>query len=170
MTTGLYGSLFAQVDPLRLAEDERSKRTVEEYGGRLPKDLTSCAVQRHRTPGAVRPARPRWFQPFCRVGSHVEFVRKALAAKLHMTSKWPTASNSLQSFSESLCSNDHGGTSRNALDWTVFRAVTFESLCKHWLAGRCCDLAGLHRTYGSSRETGHKWLQRFLNSAYRRSL
>ena len=35
LTTGLYGPLFAQVDPLRLAEDQRSKRIVEEYGKRL---------------------------------------------------------------------------------------------------------------------------------------
>ena len=35
LTTGLYGPLFAQVDPLRLAEDERSKRIVAEYGRRL---------------------------------------------------------------------------------------------------------------------------------------
>lgn len=35
LTTGLYGPLFGQVDPLRLAEDERSKRIVVEYGDRL---------------------------------------------------------------------------------------------------------------------------------------
>ena len=35
LTKGLYGPLFGQVDPSRLAEDERSKRIVEEYGKRL---------------------------------------------------------------------------------------------------------------------------------------
>ena len=35
LTTGLYGPLLTQVDPLRLAEDERSQRIVEEYGERL---------------------------------------------------------------------------------------------------------------------------------------
>ena len=35
LTEGLYGPLFGQVDPSRLAEDERSKRIVEEYGKRL---------------------------------------------------------------------------------------------------------------------------------------
>ena len=35
LTTGIYGPLFGQVDPLRLAEDQRSKRIVEEYGERL---------------------------------------------------------------------------------------------------------------------------------------
>ena len=35
LTNGLYGPLFGQVDPSRLAEDERSKRIVEEYGERL---------------------------------------------------------------------------------------------------------------------------------------
>ena len=35
LTKGLYGPLFGQVDPLRLAEDQRSKRIVEEYGKRL---------------------------------------------------------------------------------------------------------------------------------------
>ena len=35
LTRGLYGPLFGQVDPLRLAEDQRSKRIVEEYGKRL---------------------------------------------------------------------------------------------------------------------------------------
>ena len=35
LTTGLYGPLLGQVDPLRLAEDERSKRIVVEYGDRL---------------------------------------------------------------------------------------------------------------------------------------
>ena len=65
LTTGLYGSLFAQVGSSRLAEDERSKRIVEEYGDRLPQDLTSCAVQRHRTPEAGRPARQLSFQRLC---------------------------------------------------------------------------------------------------------
>ena len=35
LTTGLYGPLFGQLDPLRLAEDERSRRIVLEYGARL---------------------------------------------------------------------------------------------------------------------------------------
>ena len=35
LTKGLYGPLFGQVDPSWLAEDERSKRIVEEYGKRL---------------------------------------------------------------------------------------------------------------------------------------
>ena len=35
----------------------------------------------------------------------------------------------LTEFSESLCSNDHGGTSRNALDLAVFRAISFGKLC-----------------------------------------
>ena len=34
-TKGLYGPLFGQVDPSRFAEDERSRRIVEEYGKRL---------------------------------------------------------------------------------------------------------------------------------------
>lgn len=34
-----------------------------------------------------------------------------------------------QSFSESLCGNDHGGTSRNALDRSVSRPITFGTLC-----------------------------------------
>ena len=33
-----------------------------------------------------------------------------------------------------------------------------------WLAGGRRDLAGLSRTYGISRKTGHKWVQRFLAS------
>ena len=61
--TGLYGPLFWQVDPSRLAEDERSKRIVEEFGDRLPQDLTSCAVLRHRTTTGNRPARQLSFQP-----------------------------------------------------------------------------------------------------------
>ena len=35
LTKGLYEPLFGQVNPLRLAEDQRSKRIVEEYGERL---------------------------------------------------------------------------------------------------------------------------------------
>lgn len=35
LAKGLYEPLFRQVDPLRLAEDERSKRILEEYGERL---------------------------------------------------------------------------------------------------------------------------------------
>ena len=35
LAKGLYEPLFRQVDPLRLAEDERSKRIVGEYGERL---------------------------------------------------------------------------------------------------------------------------------------
>ena len=31
-----------------------------------------------------------------------------------------------------------------------------------WLAGGRCDPAGLGRTYGICRKTGHKWVQRFL--------
>ena len=62
-TTDLYGSLFAQVDPLRLAEEERSERISEQYGDRLPQDLTSCAVLRHRTTTGNRPARHLSFQP-----------------------------------------------------------------------------------------------------------
>ena len=31
-----------------------------------------------------------------------------------------------------------------------------------WLAGGRRDVAGLSRTYGISRQTGHKWVQRFL--------
>ena len=31
-----------------------------------------------------------------------------------------------------------------------------------WLAGGRRDVAGLSRTYGISRKTGHKWIQRFL--------
>ena len=30
-----------------------------------------------------------------------------------------------------------------------------------WLAGGRRDVAGLSRTYGISRQTGHKWVQRF---------
>ena len=30
-----------------------------------------------------------------------------------------------------------------------------------WLAGRGRDVAGLCRSYGISRKTGHKWLERF---------
>ena len=31
-----------------------------------------------------------------------------------------------------------------------------------WLAGGRRDVAGLSRTYGISRQTGHKWVQRFI--------
>ena len=35
LTTGMFGPLFAQIDPLRLGEDGRSTRIMEEYGERL---------------------------------------------------------------------------------------------------------------------------------------
>ena len=35
-----------------------------------------------------------------------------------------------------------------------------------WLAGGCRDLAGLSRTYGISRKTGHKRVQRLLAGGY----
>ena len=35
LTTGMFGPLFAQIDPLRLGEDGRSTRIMEEYGDRL---------------------------------------------------------------------------------------------------------------------------------------
>lgn len=37
LTTGMFGPLFAQIDPLRLGEDGRSTRIMEEYGERLAK-------------------------------------------------------------------------------------------------------------------------------------
>ena len=49
LTRVLYGSLFAQVDPLRLAEDERSERIVEEYRSLLQVrsgDLEGGVLQR----------------------------------------------------------------------------------------------------------------------------
>ena len=38
LTTGMFGPLFAQIDPLRLGEDSRSTRIMEEYGERLAKE------------------------------------------------------------------------------------------------------------------------------------
>jgi len=35
LTTGMFGPLFSQIDPLRLGEDGRSTRIMEEYGERL---------------------------------------------------------------------------------------------------------------------------------------
>lgn len=35
LTTGMFGPMFAQIDPMRLGEDGRSTRIMEEYGERL---------------------------------------------------------------------------------------------------------------------------------------
>lgn len=35
LTAGVFSPLFAQIDPMRLGEDGRSTRIIEEYGGRL---------------------------------------------------------------------------------------------------------------------------------------
>ena len=35
-----------------------------------------------------------------------------------------------------------------------------------WLAGGLRDLAGLSRTYGICRKTGHRWVQRFLAAGW----
>ena len=55
LTPDLKGSLFAHVDPLRLAEDERSKRIVEEYRNLL--QLRSGDLQ-----GSPAAARARMIQ------------------------------------------------------------------------------------------------------------
>ena len=41
-----------------------------------------------------------------------------------------------------------------------------KQLIEDWLAGRGRDLVGLHRTYGISRETGHRQVQRLPAGGY----
>jgi hypothetical protein len=48
LTVGAFGPLFAQIDPVRLAEDTRSIRIIEEYGNRLE------AKSRNLQPNALR--------------------------------------------------------------------------------------------------------------------
>lgn len=49
LTTGMFEPLFAQIDPMRLGEDGRSTRIIDEYGSRLlekSKSLRSGALQK----------------------------------------------------------------------------------------------------------------------------